>query len=130
MMVLAAFSVGVFVGYQGLLVGTLGNFGARPVADQRPAQAPSVPSPDLPAVRPALTGSVGGVTNEGLFVRTPQGPRLVRVDDDTRVRDRQGRELSLSDLQLGVQVAIFGEFSEDGRTLTAQVIVLVPPVQP
>jgi hypothetical protein len=129
MMILAAFSVGVFVGHQGLLVGTLGNFGARPVADQPPAQASAVPTPNLPAVRPALIGSVGGVTNEGLFVRTAQGPRQVQVDDETRVRDRQGRELALSDLQLGVQVAIYGEFSEDGRTLTAQVILLLAPAQ-
>jgi hypothetical protein len=131
MMVLAAFSLGVYVGHQGLLVGTLENFGARAAPDQpRPPQEPSQPAQDLPAGRPALSGKVGGVTNEGLFVRTPQGLRLVQVDDETRVRDRQGRELSLSDLRPDVDVVVFGEFSEDGRTLMARVIVLVPPAQP
>lgn len=130
-MVLGAFSLGVFVGHQGLLVGTVGNLGARPAVDQPAPQAvPSAPLQDLPAGRAALVGTVGGVTNEGLFVRTLQGPRLVEVDEETRVRDRQGRELSFSDLRPGMQVSIFGEFSEDGRTLTAHTIVVVPLAQP
>jgi hypothetical protein len=131
-MVLAAFSLGVFVGHQGLLTGTVGNFGARPAVDQPVApQAPaSGPAQNLPMGRAALVGAVGGMTNEGLFVRTLQGPRLVEVNEETAVRDRQGRELSLSDLKPGAQVSIFGEFSEDGRTLTANTIVVVPVAQP
>jgi len=52
------------------------------------------------------------------------------VDEETRVRDRQGRELALSDLGQGTDVAVFGEFDDDGRTLTARTIVLVPAPQP
>jgi hypothetical protein len=130
LMVLAAFSLGVYVGHGRLLVGTLGNFGAQPAPDQRPPQAPSGPAADLPTARPALVGRIGGVTNEGLLVRTQRGPRLVQVDEDTRVRDRQGRELALGDLRRGTDVAVFGRFSEDGRTLSAETVVLVPPPQP
>jgi hypothetical protein len=130
MMVLAAFSLGVYVGHQGLLVGTLDNFGARPVTDQpAAAQQPSGPAQELPAGSPALVGRVGGITNEGLFVRTTGGPRLVEVDKETRIRDGQGQALSMSDLRSGANVAVFGEFSEDGRTLLANVIVLVPAAQ-
>jgi len=30
-------------------------------------------------------------------------------------------------LQRGTAVAIFGQFSEDGRTLTAEVVLILPP---
>jgi hypothetical protein len=130
MMVLAAFSLGVYVGHRGPLVGTLDNFGARPVADQQvPPQTSSEAAQDLPAGTPALSGKVGSITNEGLFVRTAGGLRLVEVDEETRLRDRQGRALSLSDLRTGVNVVVFGEFSEDGRSLIADVIVLLPFAQ-
>ena len=129
MMVLAAFSLGVYVGHEGLLVGTLDDFGARRVPDQRSPQAPLGPTQELPAGRPALVGKVGGITNEGLFVRTAQGPRLVEVNEETRVVGGQGRDLALADLRQGADVAVFGEFSDDGRTLIAEAIVLVPQPQ-
>jgi hypothetical protein len=130
MMVLAAFSLGVYVGHQGLLVGTLDNFGARAVADQPAAvQQPSGPAQELPAATPALVGKVGAITNEGLFVRTMGGLRLVEVGEETRIRNGRGQTLSTSDLRPGANVVVFGEFSEDGRTLLANVIVLVLAAQ-
>ncbi len=130
MMVLAAFSLGVYVGHQGLLVGTLDNFGARAVADQpAAAQQPSGPAQELPAGTPALVGKVGGITNEGLFVRTVGGLRLVEVGEETRIRNGQGQELAMSDLRPGANVLVFGKFSEDGRSLIAETIVLVPLAQ-
>ncbi len=130
LMVLASFSLGVYVGHQGLLVGSLGNFGARPEPDQPLQQAPPSQPENLPEARPALVGRVAGITNEGLFVRAGDGLRLVEVSEQTRVRDRQGAELSLDELRQGMSVAVFGAFSDDGRTLTAQVIVLIPPTAP
>jgi hypothetical protein len=131
MMVLAAFSLGVYVGHQGLLVGTLDNFGARAVADQPAAvQQPSGPAQELPAATPALVGKVGAITNEGLFVRTIGGLRLVEVGEETRIRNGRGQTLSMSDLRPGANVVVYGEFSEDGRTLLANVIVSVPAAQP
>jgi len=126
LMILTSFSLGVYVGHQGLLMGSLGNFGARPEGGQRPPQSPSGQPEALPEARPQLVGKMGGLTNEGLFVRTADGIRLVQVNEQTRVRDRQGGELLLEKLRQGVNVAVFGEFSEDGRTLTAQTIVLLP----
>ena len=126
LMILASFSLGVYVGHQGLLVGSLGNFGARPEGGRRPPQSPSGQPEGLPEARPQLVGKMGGLTNEGLFVRTANGLRLVQVNEQMRVRDRQGGELPLEKLRQGVNVAVFGEFSEDGRTLTAQTIVVLP----
>ena len=130
MMVLAAFSLGVYVGHEGLLVGSLENFGSRAAPDQAPPQARPADTQDLPPGRPALTGRVGGITNEGLFVRAPQGLRLVEVDEGTVVQDHQGRPLKVTSLRQGVYVAVFGQFSGDGRSLMAETIVLVPPPQP
>lgn len=130
LMLLAAFSLGVVVGHRGLLVGTVENFGARPAPGQQPLQPPTGPVEDLPPGRPALVGRVGAITNEGLFIQTQQGPRLVQVDDDARVQDHRGQELSLKELRQGVYVAIFGEFSRDGRRLIAETIVVVPAPQP
>jgi hypothetical protein len=126
LMVLASFSLGVYVGHQGLLMGSLGNFGARPEPVQPLQQAPPSQPENLREARPALVGRVAGITNEGLFVRTADGLRLVEVNEQTAVRDRQGGELPLDELRQGVNVAVFGAFSDDGRTLTAHIIVLVP----
>jgi len=60
-------------------------------------------------------------------VRTPQGLRLVLASDETRVERTDGQETSLADLRRHVPVAVFGQFGDDGRTLTARVIVLLPP---
>lgn len=139
-MVLGAFSLGVYVGNRGLLAGTLQDYGARRGPGQQPPQppagsgqwtpqSPAGPQQELPPGRPALVGRLGAITNEGLFIQTPQGPRLVQVDEDTKVQDQQGRELSLDDLQQGMQVAIFGNFSSDGRRLIAETVVIVAPLR-
>jgi hypothetical protein len=73
---------------------------------------------------------VTGITNGGLFVRAADGLRLVEVNEQTRVQDRQGGEVALDGLRQGVDVAVFGAFSDDGRTLTADTIVLLPLAQP
>jgi hypothetical protein len=130
MMALATFSFGVYVGHEGLLVGSLEAFGSRAAPDQAPPQAPRRDGQDLPPGRPALTGKVGGITNEGLFVRAPQGLRLVEVDEETLVQDHQGRSLEITALRQGMYVAVFGQFSGDGRSLMADTIVLVPSPQP
>jgi len=117
------------------------NFGTAPAPGQRrpeapmgpgqqPPQPPAEPERQLPPGNPALVGRVGAITNEGLFIETAQGPRLVQVEKDTKVQDLEGRELSVHDLRQGIHVAIFGEFGPDGRRLNAQTIVIVPPPRP
>jgi len=118
MMLLAAFSVGVYLGSKGWARGALSPAGPQPKS----------PAPQgLPDRPPALQGVVQGVTNEGFIVGTPQGPRLVFVTEDTRVREGEG-EVDPERLQRGTPVAIFGQFSEDGRTLTAEVVLILPPM--
>ena len=130
MMVVAAFSLGVYVGHEGLLVGSLEDFGSRAAPDQAPPQAPPGDVQDLPLGRPTLTGKVGGITNEGLFVRAPRGLRMVEINQETVVQDHQGRALEISTLRQGMYIAVFGQFSADGRRLVADTIVLVPSPQP
>jgi len=117
MMLLGVFSVGVYVGSKGWARGALSPAEPQP---RPPAQQ------GFPEQRPALQGVVQGVTNEGLIVGTPQGPRLVFVTEDTKVREGEG-EVDPERLQRGTPVAIFGQFSEDGRTLTAEVVLILPP---
>jgi hypothetical protein len=52
---------------------------------------------------------------------------LVLVGDETRVRWHDDREASLADLRRNMGVAVFGQFGDDGRTLVARVIVILPP---
>jgi hypothetical protein len=106
------------------------NFGAGQEPAQPLQQAPSSQPENLPEARPALVGRVAGFTNEGLFVRAVDGLRLVEVNEQTRVRDPQGGEVPVDGLRQGVNVAVFGAFSDDGRTLTADIIVLLPLPQP
>ncbi|RLC66071.1 MAG: hypothetical protein DRI52_12420, partial [Chloroflexi bacterium] len=73
---------------------------------------------------------IQSLADDSLTVRTPQGPRLVMVTEETRVlRVAEGRkeeEASLEDLQRGMGVAVFGSFGDDGRTLTAKTVVILP----
>jgi hypothetical protein len=52
---------------------------------------------------------------------------LVLVSGETRVEQHDGKEASLTDLRRNVPVAIFGQLGDDGRTLVASVIVILPP---
>ncbi|NIO00294.1 MAG: hypothetical protein GTO49_36115, partial [Anaerolineae bacterium] len=57
---------------------------------------------------------------------TSQGPRLVTVNDETEVKRAEG-EASLEDIEPGTPIAVFGQFNGGGKTLVAQVIVILPP---
>jgi hypothetical protein len=67
------------------------------------------------------------VTKRSVTIRTSEGPRLVLVSDETRVERHDGKEASLADLRRNMPVAVFGQFGDDGRTLVASVIVILPP---
>ena len=67
------------------------------------------------------------VAERSVTIKTGQGPRLVLVSDQTRVRWHDDREASLADLRRNMPVAVFGDFDDDCRTLTASVIVILPP---
>lgn len=126
---IAAFSLGVYVGEQGWTLSPpslAGPGGQVPTGGQQPA---------APGREPDLIGQVQSLADDSLTVRTPQGPRLVMVTKETRVlrvTDGHEEEVSFEDLQRGIRVAVFGNFGDDGRTLTAEtvVILLSPQRQP
>lgn len=151
MVLVAIFSLGVYVGRQEW--GTVVPASERAPRPVLPAQQPAAP-PVWPQARPALEGVICGVEAEGILVASPQGARFVRTTPETRFfrltdqgeveirREalRPGAPVSTTPedfthlftlmgreaLRPGVPVSIFGRIAPDGRTLTADRIVLLP----
>jgi hypothetical protein len=119
-MVTGAFSLGIYVGERGWTAG--------PTSITGPGgQQPAAPQEPLSRGKPDLSGAVQSVTKRSVTIRTSEGPRLVLVSDETRVERHDGKEAGLADLRRNVPVAVFGQFGDDGRTLVASVIVILPP---
>jgi hypothetical protein len=118
-MTIGAFSVGVHMGERG--------WSATPPSITDAGKQPVAPKEPLPKGKPDLNGAVQSVARRRVTIRTTEGPRLVLVGDETQVRWHDDRETSLTDLRRNVPVAVFGDFGDDGRTLTASVIVILPP---
>ena len=75
-----------------------------------------------------MIGRVRSVAGDSITLDTPQGPRLVTVNDQTEVKRAEGEEdVSLEDIEPGTPIAVFGQFNGGGKTLVAQVIVILPP---
>ena len=131
-MVIGAFSMGIYVGERGWTAAPPSIAGAgkaQPPQGQRvePGKQPPAPAEPLPKGKPDLIGLVQSVARRSVTIRTGEGPRLVLVSDETRVRWHDDREATLADLRRNMPVAVFGQFGDDGRTLTANVIVILPP---
>ncbi len=131
-MVIGAFSMGIYVGERGWTAAPPSITGAgkaQPPQGQKvePDKQPSAPREPLPKGKPDLIGVVQSATGKSVTIKTGQGPRLVLVSDQTQVRWHDDREATLADLRRNVGVAVFGDFGDDGRTLTASVIVILPP---
>jgi hypothetical protein len=126
-MTIGAFSMGMYVGERGWTAeppSIMNPGGQQPVQGN---QQPVAPQEPLPKGKPDLTGVVLSVAGRNVTIKTGEGPRLVLVSDETRVRWHDDREATLADLRRNLGVAVFGDFSDDGRTLTASVIVILPP---
>jgi hypothetical protein len=150
---IAAFSLGVYVGERGWTAGppsiagpggglSPGQAGQQPPGDQpgqpsgQPGQSPGGTGPgqpslgppgDLPPGEPEVIGRVRSVAGDSITLQTPQGPRLVTVNDETEVKRAEGEEeASLEDIEPGTRIAVFGQFNGGGKTLVAQVIVILP----
>ena len=124
-MLIGAFSLGVYVGGRGWTRQAL-----RPAGPGQPPPPEGRPEQRLPQWlgRPALVGPVRSIIKEAIVVDTPQGPRLAMVSGETVVRRRLDdgqEEASLEDIERGTPIAVFGEF--EGRTLRAKLIVILPP---
>ena len=94
--------------------------GAAPV---NPAGRPS----NLPPGPPDLVGPLQAVDSAGLTVGTRRGSRLVKIEAATQVFDTQGKLLSPEALAVDTHVAVFGHFTDDGRTMAAETVIILPP---
>lgn len=131
-MTIGAFSMGIYVGERGWTAkapSITGTGKAQPPQGpkQGPGKQPPAPAEPLPKGKPDLIGVVQSVAGKSVTIKTGEGPRLVLVSDETRVRWHDDREATLADLRCNMPVAVFGQFGDDGRTLTASVIVILPP---
>ena len=154
---IAAFSLGVYVGEHGWTAGPPSVAGpggppkspaggpspgqprqpGQPPPGGQPGQPPGGTGPgqpffgppgDLPPGRPDVIGRVRSVAGDSITLDTPQGPRLVTVNEETEVKQAEGgEEVSLEDIEPGMSIAVFGQFNGGGKTLVAQVIVILPP---
>ena len=131
-MTIGAFSMGMYVGERGWSAArpSITGAGKAPPPQgqkQESGKQPPTAEEPLPKGKPDLIGVVQSVTERSVTIRTGQGQRLVLVSDQTRVRWHDDREAALADLRRSMGVAVFGDFGDDGRTLTASVIVILPP---
>ena len=93
-----------------------------------PGQPSFSPPGDLPPGRPDVIGRVRSMTGDNITLNTPQGPRLVTVNDETEVKRAEGEEeVSLEDIEPGTPIAVFGQFNGGGKILVAQAIVILLP---
>ena len=138
MLLIAAFSLGVYVGEHGWTREglTLQGPGAQPGPARPPQVRPHAP-PALPGGGrpPDLVGAVRRLLQGRLSLATSDGPRTVVVDGNTEVEPPEGEPQSLDDLRPGQSVAVFGYRGGDGQALVAELIVLLPapersPVDP
>jgi len=128
-MVIEAFSIGVYVGERGWTTGppSIVGPGIQPPPQGQRGELGKQPAVPEPKARPDLIGAVQSVAGRSVTVKTREGPRLVLVSDETRVRWHDDREAGLTDLRRNMPVAVFGRFGDDGRTLMAKVIIILPP---
>jgi len=131
MLLVAAFSLGVYVGQHGWTRAGLVLRGpdpgpAPPAGGASPDGAP-LPGGGRP---PDLLGRVRDVFEGRLILATRGGPRAVELDPAVRITSPEEGERSLGALQRGQLVAVFGQRSEDGRSLVAERIILLPAGDP
>jgi hypothetical protein len=133
MLLIAAFSLGVYVGEHGLTRDGLtlrgpdpgGPIQSPPISPGAPVQQPPVNVNRPPDVTGRIQQNLGG----SLLLATPDGPRTIKLNDQTQVRTREGEQRPLDALKPGQPVAIFGHRNGDGRVLVAELVILLPPPQ-
>jgi hypothetical protein len=120
-LITGAFSLGIYVGRHGWDEGGLRY---QPAGPEGQPGGPLGGPQDLAGDRPDLTGRIRALSQLGIQLATQNGPRIIEVNEDTRVVDEGGAALTLSDLRLGDLIAIFGDFTPgDGQRLLASHIV-------
>jgi hypothetical protein len=107
--------------------GSPGQPGAQPPPGDSNSPKPEARPSNLPPGPPDLVGPLQTVDVKGVTIGTPQGSRLVRLEADTQIFDAQGESLSAETLIIGAHLAIFGHFTDDGRTMIAETVIILPP---
>jgi hypothetical protein len=105
--------------------GPVGQPGAQPPTGPNSSRSEARPS-NLPPGPPDLVGPLQTVDAEGVTIGTPQGSRLIRLEADTEIFDTQGESLSTEALTIGARLAVFGHFTDDGRTMVAETVLILP----
>ncbi len=132
MIAAASFSLGVYIGKQGWTITkpSMTGPGQPPVQPQgNPQDQPPGGNSDTPN-RPDLIGKVITVTTNSVELNTPDGLRSVSLTDNTRILKQAEGELepaSVNDIQPGIRIAVFGQFGDDGRSMTGQTIIMLEP---
>jgi hypothetical protein len=123
-----AFSLGIYVGRHGW-----GDDGLRyqPAGPEGGPGAPPDNPQDFAVNPPDLVGRIRALSQLGIQLATQVGPRIVEVSENTRVEDKDGTPLKLTNLRLGDLVAVYGEFTPgNGQRLVASQIVRLPEREP
>ena len=144
MLLIAAFSIGVYVGENGWtwrgvsLAGPGGPPGRPALPGQAPPGGPaaggvgqppvSAPGgPALPPRPPDLRGRVQSLRGDILGLASPDGPRAVQLTDQTQIHTAEGESAARDALQPGVIVAVFGHRGDGGTQLIANNIIILRP---
>jgi hypothetical protein len=150
-MLIAAFSLGVYFGRHGLSdeglsyrgpgqpVGQPGGAPGRgqgqipggPNNPQQPQQGvqPQLQLPPGLTEPPQVIGRLAHMGPDAFEIIIQQGPRPILFDEETYFRDHEGNTISPDDLQQGFILAIYGNPSPDRQNLIATEVVLLPPIQ-
>jgi len=130
MLLIASFSMGVFVGERGVMREKLqpGGPGGGPAAPQQPVQPAPPDNRQEGDQVPVLKGIVRRLSQDLITIETKDGTKMVQVFSDTVVRltENGEREGSLEDVKPGVGVAVIGRMDSDARMLQADTIVVFP----
>lgn len=137
MLLVAAFALGVYVGEHGWTQDGL--------ALRGPNAGQAAPQPDQPfggpgglggqqplpggGRAPDLTGRVRSIFEGTLILATVNGARTVELSEETRLETHTGEARPLDDLAQGQLVAVYGQRSNGGQVLLAELIVLLPQAE-
>ncbi|NIS83100.1 MAG: hypothetical protein GTO14_23515 [Anaerolineales bacterium] len=129
MLIVGSFSLGAYFGQHGL---SQDGLRLQPAQPGQPQQgAPALRPQGFPAGEPDVIGLIRAGMSNGIALATKDGPRLIEIEQSTKVVDVKGIPLKLHDLRPGDIIAAFGEFAtNDNQRLQATYIVRLPQRSP
>ncbi len=100
-----------------------------PSTDSRASDRASTSRPPSVAAlseAPDFSGTISISTQRELTIETQTGPRVVRIDGDTKVIVEDGTEGTREDLTRDTGVAVVASSADGGRTYRATEIAILP----